>query len=654
MTDKTKKSEVVELTDTPKNKKVIGCDVGTMNIVCATQNVDGEIEIKTTRNMYLPVDKNQIPESDMGQINYVQSDDGIFIIGEDAFRFANIFGNPVCRPMSQGLISPDEIDGIDVLTLVMKQLVGETKNGYCVYSVPSPSVDVDNDIIYHQNVFGRIFRELGYDAKPCNESMGIIYSECQDDNFTALAFSYGDGMSNCFPGETEVRLLDGTKKTMYELYDEYKDGDNFWVFSSDDDGGIHPGNAHHIRKTRTTDKIARVYLDDGSVEECTPDHLWRLRDGSYKKAQNLLPDDSLMALHLRDNLKPLNGYTACFDKTGWKYVHRIVCAEFVGDIDKGSAVHHKNFNCVDNRPENLCVLTRKEHSALHCILADIARNRLKDKTYEEIYGIEKALDIKNKQSQAMKRIWNDHPDVFHNTIIEARKTGLFRRGKCFDDIFGIDKSNIIRKKMSECKIGKTFIDRFGEKRAREILDLQSENKKGVCGKFERTDEWKNKVCHTFFQKGHIPWCKGMSRSDYIKHVDVKSISDATKRQWNDPEKRRTILISKGMVVVNELKKRNLDITKSNYEKIRKTLQKNKYMPITWDKWSSYFSDNSELLETANNWNHRVVKVEIVDKVCDVFDFTVDKYHNFALGSGAFVHNCTLAYKGAPEIGRAHV
>jgi len=154
--------------------------------------------------------------------------------------------------------------------------------------------------------------------------------------------------------------------------------------------------------------------------------------------------------------------------------------------------------------------------------------------------------------------------------------------------------------MSECKIGKTFVDRFGEKRAMEILDLQSENKKGVCGNFERTDEWKNKVCHTFFQRGHIPWCKGMSRSDYIKHVDVESISDATKRQWNDPEKRRTILISKGMVVVNELKKRNLDITKSNYEKIRKTLQKNKYMPITWDKWSSYFSDNSEnLLETIN-------------------------------------------------------
>ena len=146
--------------------------------------------------MYLPIDKSQIPESDLGSIDYVRSENDIFIIGEDAFRFANIFGNPVRRPMSRGLISSDEIDGIDVLTLVLKQLVGEATKGYCVYSVPSPSVDLDNDIIYHQNVFGRIFRELGYDAKPCNESMGIIYSECQNDNFTALAFSYGDGMSN--------------------------------------------------------------------------------------------------------------------------------------------------------------------------------------------------------------------------------------------------------------------------------------------------------------------------------------------------------------------------------------------------------------------------------------------------------------------------
>jgi len=191
-----KKEDVIVDLNVPKDRKIIGFDAGTMNLVSAFQNSKGEIETKLIRNMYLPLEKEQVSLTELSNLDHVVDDETVYIIGEDAYRLANIFGHKVRRPMSHGLISSEDIDGIDVLSMIVEQLVGKTKNGVCVYSVPSPSVDKENDITYHRGVFARIFSELGYTCIDFNEATAIIYSECQDENFTGLAFSYGAGMSN--------------------------------------------------------------------------------------------------------------------------------------------------------------------------------------------------------------------------------------------------------------------------------------------------------------------------------------------------------------------------------------------------------------------------------------------------------------------------
>jgi len=198
---KKRKDEVVDLNEdkvvdllTP-DRNIVGVDCGTMNIVSARQK-DGDIETISMRNVYLPIDKMDLGSTDLTQMSYVETDDTIFIIGEDAYRYANIFGTPVKRPMSKGLISMDDIDSLDVLAMMVEKLAGRTTSGICVYSVPASSVDKENDIIYHQNVYKRIFNDLGYDAIPLNEAMAIIYSECSDEQFTGLSFSYGAGLSN--------------------------------------------------------------------------------------------------------------------------------------------------------------------------------------------------------------------------------------------------------------------------------------------------------------------------------------------------------------------------------------------------------------------------------------------------------------------------
>lgn len=46
-------------------------------------------------------------------------------------------------------------------------------------------------------------------------------------------------------------------------------------------------------------------------------------------------------------------------------------------------------------------------------------------------------------------------------------------------------------------------------------------------------------------------------------------------------------------------------------------------------------------------NHKVLKVEKLDYREDCYDLSVEKYHNFALSAGVFVHNCFLPTFGTP-------
>lgn len=48
---------------------------------------------------------------------------------------------------------------------------------------------------------------------------------------------------------------------------------------------------------------------------------------------------------------------------------------------------------------------------------------------------------------------------------------------------------------------------------------------------------------------------------------------------------------------------------------------------------------NEIYEKNVAMNHKVKSVEFIDEKQDVYDFVVDEYHNFALSSGVFVHNC---------------
>lgn len=175
----------------------IGADFGTMHMCCARSDRD---DVKVIRNMFLKLDSDDIQISELSDISYVESDDNeLFIIGEDALRFGNIFGKEVSRPMERGLISPKEIAAIDVLTLMIKDLIGDVKNkeAWCSFSVPAQAIDEGRSVTYHENVFARILKSLGVNYSAVNEAMAIIYSECAKEKFSGIALSFGAGMCNC-------------------------------------------------------------------------------------------------------------------------------------------------------------------------------------------------------------------------------------------------------------------------------------------------------------------------------------------------------------------------------------------------------------------------------------------------------------------------
>jgi DNA gyrase subunit A len=183
----------------------------------------------------------------------------------------------------------------------------------------------------------------------------------------------GQGNFGCFTGETKIALLDGTEKTFAELA-QLPPEEVFYVYSIDAAGQIVVGEGRNARITRKDAELIEVELDSGAIIRCTPDHRFMLRDGTYKEAQHLSPDDSLMPGYfdtaaVKDGL---NEYLRVMQPaTGrYEFVHHLADAfnaqRGITPTFRGPFVrHHRNFDRFDNRPTNIERLDFLAHLHLH-------------------------------------------------------------------------------------------------------------------------------------------------------------------------------------------------------------------------------------------------------------------------------------------------
>lgn len=100
----------------------------------------------------------------------------------------------------------------------------------------------------------------------------------------------------CLRGDTKLTLLNGEEITIKELFDNKDSYIGKGILSCNEEGSLEPTTITNIMLTRKDAFFIRVYLDNGEHVDVTPDHRFMLRDGSYKEAQYLTENDSLMTI----------------------------------------------------------------------------------------------------------------------------------------------------------------------------------------------------------------------------------------------------------------------------------------------------------------------------------------------------------------------
>ncbi len=176
-----------------------GLDVGTA-FIYAAEKVGDEIVFRIERDAFfdIPLSDHIKEIFERDNVKYVRKGDQLYVVGNGALRFANLFQRNVRRPLERGVISPQEKDALPIVQLMIESAVGSHRHaGETVYySVPARPIDADFDVLYHQHIIDGFLSSLHYTPKPINEGLAVIFSELAEENFTGLAFSFGGGMVN--------------------------------------------------------------------------------------------------------------------------------------------------------------------------------------------------------------------------------------------------------------------------------------------------------------------------------------------------------------------------------------------------------------------------------------------------------------------------
>lgn len=271
--------------------------------------------------------------------------------------------------------------------------------------------------------------------------------------------------------DTPIPLLDGTTLTIENLSKKMNDNPNWipWVYSiQDKTSRIVPGRVTWCGKNYTAKKLVKVWLDNDSYVSTAPEHPFILRDGSSKRADELLVGDSLMPFYRKLSTKEdgfnVIGYDTVYDAKLNKYVltHRIVANESLNqerenvrkniDWDKNNnlVAHHADFNKLNNSPLNLKWMGNTDHFKLHAALGGESITK-----YNKSDLKRKRTSINNIERNSVGAMsWYNGSDL-HKSHNENRKIGQLKA-------WGDDNKKTQRKLNMQWKIPNEMIEKIRE------------------------------------------------------------------------------------------------------------------------------------------------------------------------------------------------
>ncbi len=438
----------------------------------------------------------------------------------------------------------------------------------------------------------------------------------------------GDSAGGCFAGDVEVALADGRNLSFKELLAEDKQGKQNFCYTMNEYGHIGIAPILSPRMTKKNAVVIKITLDNDAEIVCTPDHLFRLVDGTYLPARDLTPLQSLAPLYRklskREGRSTLDGYEMVFDPKTKRFIYTHVLADIfnlkenIYPSSDGVYRHHINFNKLNNNPTNIARVSREKHLSLHA-------TQLSKTLHRE--------DVKIKSTQ-------------------AKQTEAFRKQARDKALENRELLSTNAKKQWESKEYKSFM-------LQKFLDFYASNKEY---------REKNNALLDTLQKEY--WSKEENRvkqSEKVKeyfdnHPEQRqAFSETAKKQWQDRSllnwrKEKTKMqwtaefratrkatydqtyLNKALKALHTLYQKSRTVDKDAYNAVRR--ESNDKSLIRYETICQRFFDGEEkkLEEAVVHFNHRIKTITAVLEKVDVYDIEVPGTHNFALASGIFVHN----------------
>lgn len=423
-----------------------------------------------------------------------------------------------------------------------------------------------------------------------------------------------EGVNPCVTGDTNVLVADGRGSVRI---DKLEDG--AMVYCLDDDGNLAIRAARHPRITGYNAPVYKLTLDDGMVIRCTDNHKFRMREsGQYKELKDLVPGDSLEIITRYEpdgssESRPDN-YITYSHKGVVRCEHDMVCKYIYGERPAGYHINHIDKNKLNNHPSNLEYVVEFKHLSEHSKGEE--NGNYSGITNEQLFEVGKEF-CKTLGRRFSTKEWkkyaiaNGYPYFMMGEYRSQLAPSIADFSRLCSESVGINLPDVDPRTL-----------RFYQ----ELLDVDYDaaivgdevyvtKECEVCGK-----EFSIRAAHR--EQGVC------SRSCSNKIRDYTKNKIQQKRTWD--EKKRVVR-DKQVRVYLDLAKEYPDKFVSRKEWASKCKETGISPEIS--RSSSPFTSWDELKEAAANYNHKVVSVEFVGHE-DVWNITVDDYHNFFLGGKA--------------------
>ena len=189
--------------------RIVGCDVGT-GFFQTAEEINGQIELKCVRNAFIELVKTDDIHEMLRQnkFQWVEDDTNVYVIGEDAIRFARMLPGKVelRRPLQDGVLNAGEEKKMLVLNELIRSTVGKAadKKSVVATCVSSPPIDGSSNNTFHERRLRGMFENQGWTCQIIEEALAVILAErptiIEADGtevpYSGIGISFGAGRVN--------------------------------------------------------------------------------------------------------------------------------------------------------------------------------------------------------------------------------------------------------------------------------------------------------------------------------------------------------------------------------------------------------------------------------------------------------------------------